>query len=86
VFSFYLVVGILISVGVCNDGGHFTFVYGRFYLCCGRIPLCEHLKPRWAFFPFVGRFFYCCRAFLMIAGRFYLLLGIFNCGWAFLNY
>jgi hypothetical protein len=32
VFSFYLVVGILISVGVCNDGGRFTFVYGRFYL------------------------------------------------------
>jgi hypothetical protein len=30
VFSFYLVVGILISVGVCNDGGRFTFVYGRF--------------------------------------------------------
>jgi hypothetical protein len=32
VFSFYLAVGILISVGVCNDGGHFTFVYGHFFI------------------------------------------------------
>jgi hypothetical protein len=32
VFSFYLVVGILISVGVCNDGGRFTFVYGPFFI------------------------------------------------------
>ena len=49
-FSFYLAVGILIFVGVCNDGGRFTFFYGHFYLFCGQIPLCEHLKSQWVFF------------------------------------
>ena len=32
VFSFYLVVGILISVGMCIDGGHFTLFMGIFFI------------------------------------------------------
>jgi hypothetical protein len=73
VVSFYLAVGILIFVGVCIDGGHFTLFMGIFfiYLCCGRIPLCERLKSQWAFFI-------CRWPFLISVAFFHLLMAVFN--------